>query len=360
MKKVLFFTEIPSPFQYEFTNAISNLLEGKAELKVVFEKANKSFRTHWNTPNFGVVLDKQKKGKHFKSLLNEIDPDILVFTQYNSRYTFQGIRWANKNSKPYFLGPHEIIKPNDTYYLTRYAKHRYYKFMARNSKGVATMGNQAVRDISKIYKGPVVNIPYSFDLTRLLSMTPPPISNNNEIIFLYSGRLYDFRNPILCIKAFAKVKVANPTKKLKLIISGTGPLEQECLDLIDQLKIKDNVTWMNDFKDWYEIHTLYSHAHVLLALQYYGTWGIIIQEAMAAGLGIISTNTIQAADNLIIDDYNGYLVTLNERQIIERMEKYINDPSLINKHGKRSKEIVKNLDSSNAGLKFLELIEAEL
>lgn len=359
MKKILYLTIIPNPFQYEFTNGVSKVLEGKAELIPVFEKANVSFRSHWGTQDFGIVLNEKNRRKHFGKILDEIKPDILIFTGYNSRLTLKGILWANRNKKDYYFGPHEIIRPNKTYLISRYLKHQYYRFLAKNCKGVATMGNQAIRDIANIYNGPIVNIPYSFDLGKLLAMNPPSLEEN-ELTFLFSGRLYDFRNPLLCIETFAKAKNKNPHKKIRLIISGTGPLEQDCLDLIEKRGITESVTWMNDFKNWYDIHNLYSHAHVLLALQFFGTWGLIIPEAMAAGLGIISTNTIQSADNLIINDYNGFLLTLNEEQILDKMQKYIDNPDLVNIHGNLSKQIVKTIDLGNSAKNFCKLIEPSL
>jgi len=359
MKKILFSSNIPTPYVTEFIDAINNSLEGVAKVTIVFESKNKSFRSHWKSVNNGIILNSKNKNKHFKKILNELNPDVLVLTLYNTWTTINGVNWAKKMNKPFIFGPHEILSPHRTSYIKRYLKFKLYQWVTKNAKGVATMGNESIRDVAKFYKGPIVHIPYSFDLSRLLAMNPPPLEEK-PLIFLYSGRLYDFRNPLLSIRVFAKARKANPTKKIKFIISGTGPLEVKCKELIRDLDIEQDVEWMNNFKDWYDIHTLYSHAHVLLALQYFGTWGIIIQEAMAAGLGVISTNTIQSADNMIIDNYNGFLTTLNEDQIVEKMQYYIDNPHMVMEHGKRSKEIVKIIDVNEIGNKFANLIKSQL
>lgn len=354
--KVIYITEIPNPFQYEFTEGLKRHLGEQVTLNVVFENAAFEFRKHWRTPLFGEVLRKDGKKKHFRDILKKFNPDLILFTRYNSLTTFIGVNWCKKHSKPFYFGPHEIINPENSGFLKRSLKRLYYRYITSKSDGIATMGNQSIREISRNYRGVVINCPYTFSLQKLLDMRIPHYDDG--VVFLYSGRLYDFRNPLLCITLFNIIKLRNPNKKLSLIISGDGPLKSKCLDLIEKNDLTENVIWLNDFRDWYDIHNLYSNAHVLLALQHYGTWGIIIQEAMAAGLAIISSNLIQAADNLIVNDYNGFLVNLNNSEILEKMQSYVDDPSLISLHGSRSKEIAKTVDLEKISLNYYNMIKS--
>lgn len=353
MKKIVYLTIFPNPFQFEFTNAVKKGLGENAQFMVVYEKELPEFRKHWGNFKSGTTLGKEIS---FTKYLNEENPDVLVFTMYNSKVTAEGIKWARKHGRDFYFGPHEVLRGDGVHPIVKYLKLLRYKYIARHAKGIMTMGNQSVRELSTMLPNKrIISIPYSFDLSRLLSFKKE--TQPDELVFLMSGGLYDFRNPFLGIKIFHRLVNQNPDKRLKLLISGQGPLYDDCLSLIQKLQLTDHVDWKNDFEDWYDIHNIYKMADVLLALQKWGTWGIIIQEAMAAGLGIISTNTIQAADNLIINEHNGFLTTLHESDILQSMQKYVDNFSLADEHGKRNQVIAETVDVSRASSKFIDFVE---
>lgn len=315
------------------------------------------FRAHWGDYNNGYMLSKDD---NIVDILEQRHPDILILTTYNSKNAIKASNWARKRKKVFFLGPHEILRSDNVHPLKFYLKQQRYKWLTRGSSGIMTMGKQAVKEFSDIFSNKrITSIPYSFDLSSLLNYKSNTLSN--ELVFLMSGRLYKFRNPILGIQAFAKLLNNNPQKKLKLIISGTGPLYDECTTLINQLKIGQQVQWLNPkFKDWYDIHNIYKHADVLLALQNYGTWGLIIQEAMAAGLGIVASKYIQSADSLIINGYNGFLNNLHMTTILNQMQAYVDNDKLVTIHAQRSRDIVKTVDVTISAQKFVDFISPNL
>ena len=356
MKKIVYLTVFANPFQYEFTESVKKILCDRAEFEVVYEKKPPGFRKHWGEFNNGTILGEELK---FRDYLEQENPDVLILTMYNSKKTVQAIKWAHKNNKTYYFGPHEVLRGDGVHPLVKQLKLLRYKYIAKGVAGIMTMGNQSVKELSTVLpQKRVISIPYSFSLERLLNFEK--VTFEDELVFLLSGRLYDFRNPLLGIRIFGKLVHANPQKNIKLLISGTGPLYDHCLQLIDSMGISDRVSWKNDFADWYDIHNLYKHADVLLALQNYGTWGLIIQEAMAAGLGIVSTNTIQSADTNIISGYNGFLTTFNEETILDCMQKYVDDFQLCETHGQRNREAVQYMDVRIASKKFVDFISPNL
>jgi glycosyltransferase involved in cell wall biosynthesis len=358
VRKVVYLTKIPNHFQRELVNGTNAALAGSVELQPVCEKSPPSFRQHWGNAEWGILLGPEQPKKKFSDLLDQLAPDGIVFTQYNSPITRAGLRWCSQHQVPFLLGPHEIIRPR-SFYSDWWRYSRYWKIAnASLCRAVITMGNESKRLLARGYKGQIFDIPYSFDHSHLFKMSPPSLDEG--LIFLYSGRLFEFRNPLKAIRAFATIHHRNPSRKIRLIMSGEGPLLQACEQEIERLGIRDAVTWMNDFQDWYSIHEIYRSAHVLLALQHYGTWGIIIQEAMAAGLGIVATSTIQAADSLIINGYNGYLVTLNDDDILAAMQRYVDGGETCLVHGQRSKEIVRSVDLPSASAEFAKVIEQRL
>lgn len=346
--KIIYITTIPSPFQIEFIKeANSQLYSGS--IQFISERGISKERAHWKSENYGVILGANKI-REIRKIYHHLNPDILVLTSYHSFITIYSVIWAIKNKKKYFIGPCEQLFKTK-WYLKDKLKHCLFKLISCKSQGIFGIGNQAVRLYQSLYNGSVINIPYCFNLSSLLNQTREALSE--ELVFLYSGRLEDFRNPLFTIDVFADFIELNPDRKIKLIISGQGSLYSKCLKLIEERGITNNIEWINEFKDWYDIHNLYFKAHVLLCLQKYSGWGIIIQEAMAAGMPVIASNTVTAADDLIINDYNGYLISINDRKrIIKNMQNFLN-PVIVEKFGERSREIIETIDVKKIAARFV-------
>jgi glycosyltransferase involved in cell wall biosynthesis len=338
--KIICLTNIPAVFFSEIILETGKKLE--SEVVFIFEEKSHEDRNHWKADYKGHFLNGSKNVKNFTAILEKEKPDIILFTRYSSFFTYIGKRWCIKNKVDFFIGPHEIISPHSNGFLLK-IKHFLYKKISQEASGNITMGNNSMRALSKVTENPLISVPYSFDLGVL---TKHPMPQTPHLTFLYSGRLVPFRNPLLTIEVFSTLVKNNSDKEIRLIMSGQGELYNACIAKIESEKIAHLVTWLNDFKDWYDILSIYRQANVLLSLQHYGTWGLIIQEAMAAGMAVISTNTIESADNLIIHGHNGFLTTLNKEMIEDYAQQYIDNPKLIAKHGERNREISSVVDIS--------------
>jgi poly(glycerol-phosphate) alpha-glucosyltransferase len=352
--KVLYFTVMPSPFQLEFIDYI-NSNSAWYEYVPIFMYDIKDYRSTWRSAegcNRIVLNDGSRVGFYKKlfTIIKETSPDRIILTQYNSLYTLAIILYSIKHDIDFYFGPIENMR-NGNYFLDALKK-KYFTFVTRRAKALFVIGSRAVKFYKKIYNGPVMNVPYTFDLSNLSQ----PRNNNKAITFLYSGRLVPFRNPLLAIECFSEVEKIH--KNIRLILSGKGELKGECDKLIKDLNLTQKIKWRNDFTDWNDIHkNLYCQADVLLALQKWSTWGLIIQEAMAAGLGVIATNTMDSANELIIDEYNGFIVSLDKDQIVYKMKQYIENQDLLNLHSDRSRDVSKVMDIKNVGSRFIAFFE---
>lgn len=343
MLNVLYVTPIPTPFQIELVE-YCNSISGKGHISLIFLNESTQSRSHWNAKETGLTLPRNKL-RSFYMILKEKKPDLVIFGKYRSSLVliliYRKLRYGSK----FVLGPFEILQPTNKLVMT--LKRFLFRLLAFYSDGVLAVGKTAVEFYESLYDGSIVNIPYTFNLSELIAKKRVIKIDDGSLTFLFSGRLEAFRNPLGAIKSINTISGLYPELNLKLIISGQGSLYQECLDLITSFDLERKIIWKNDFENWYDIHNIYFDADILLAVQNYSGWGIIIQEAMAARMGIIASKRMMSAKDLIENDVNGFLINPNnENEILEAMKRYIDDPKLISDHGLKNKSLIKEMDVS--------------
>lgn len=340
--RLLVLTPLPSPFIEQPLRLLCAQYPEINLLPVFYCDA--SHRPSWGEMQWkGLWLNGSglKRVRELAAYVEEHKPDQVVLGQYNRVESWWLKRYASRNNIPahvLFLEP--LIPSSRLKYQLKLAA--FKKFLS-GVTSVGCMGRRAFSEYSRIYKGHIFDCPYAFDLKQLLEFDGAE-RRKGCTTFLYSGRLSAFRDPLLSVRCFAKVKERS-TSKVHLIISGRGDLEEALIQEIEKLGLTASVTWMNDFKDWEDIRNLYRHADVLLSLGFYNTWSLTIQEAMAAGMGIVATHTTEAANALLLSEFNGYLVDHdNVDSIVEAMLAYTESSGLATEHGKRSREIVDLVD----------------
>ena len=211
-------------------------------------------RIHWGNDSKSYTSIPSKNVKTaIQRLLDEKQPDVVVITDYKSLLSYYIYTWAIRNNRIFYIGPIEIMHQRN--FIIDKIKKYIFSQVAKKANGIIAIGNMAARYYGQLYKGPIINIPYSFGLSNLLNSVRE-VNSGNELVFLYSGRLEPFRDPLRTINIFAKIVKNNPAIKLKLIISGKGSLEEKCKELIDHLEIADKTEWITEFGSWYEIHKI--------------------------------------------------------------------------------------------------------
>jgi glycosyltransferase involved in cell wall biosynthesis len=108
-----------------------------------------------------------------------------------------------------------------------------------------------------------------------------------------------------------------------LYIIGGGEKRQEYLDFIKQEGI-DNVKII-DYKPKQEIFEYYKAADFFVLPTREDIWGLVINEAMACGLPIITTNRCVAGLELIEDYKNGFIVPVEDSDALADKIKIFSD-----------------------------------
>jgi glycosyltransferase involved in cell wall biosynthesis len=115
------------------------------------------------------------------------------------------------------------------------------------------------------------------------------------------GRLIAQKDHATLLRGFAVVRAEVPQARLAIL--GSGPLEAETRRLASELGLDDAVTLpgRTDIRDWLE------RADVFVHTSRWEGFGIVLLEAMLAGLPVVATR-VSAVPEVVVDGETGLLV----------------------------------------------------
>jgi glycosyltransferase involved in cell wall biosynthesis len=151
---------------------------------------------------------------------------------------------------------------------------------------------------------------------------------------VYVGRLHERKRVDKLVDAFAKVRSEVPDARLKIV--GTGNMEEKLRAQIKRLNLEKSVK-LTGFVPEEELPKNYSSGSVFVLPSAYEGFGIVLIEAMASGLPVVSVKTGGAVE-VVKDDWNGYLV--DYETMSDAIIKLLNDKKLRKKMGRRGRKFV--------------------
>jgi len=116
---------------------------------------------------------------------------------------------------------------------------------------------------------------------------------------LFAGRLHPQKDPLLLVKAFAKLSL-NSELKLHLLIAGAGELESEINREIAQLGLKDRVTMLGAVPQA-KLARLHRISSVFVLSSVYEGLPLTVLEALSSGTPVVTTNSGETPKFLSVD-----------------------------------------------------------
>lgn len=124
-----------------------------------------------------------------------------------------------------------------------------------------------------------------------------------SILILFAGKIEAVKNPLLLINAFVKSAKDN----VHLLVVGNGELEEKA-----KLASKNNaLIHFLPFQNQTQMPALYQACDLFCLPSVSETWGLAINEAMAAGKAILASDQVGCAPDLIEPNKNGLIFASN-------------------------------------------------
>jgi UDP-glucose:(heptosyl)LPS alpha-1,3-glucosyltransferase len=141
--------------------------------------------------------------------------------------------------------------------------------------------------------------------------------NPHDRIFLFVGMNFEIKGLDQILKAISYVNHANRLIKFRLLVVGKGNIAKYS-QLAESLGIRDDVGFTGLVETNIERYYIASDAFILLSI--FDTFGLVVLEAMAAGLPVIISKNVGAKD-VVNDGRTGYIVDSEDTQsIIDRIQ----------------------------------------
>ncbi len=157
----------------------------------------------------------------------------------------------------------------------------------------------------------MVVLPIFADLKELLALGAKRLRSQSPAVdrplqILYVGRLSPEKNLGLLLSACARFKKSDSAFSLRVV--GDGPEKNILQNLAARLDIQNNV----EFVDWTnDIASELSRADVFCLTSNHEGWGMVLQEAAAAGVPIVTTD-VGCVGELLYDDVSALVVPVDD------------------------------------------------
>lgn len=239
--------------------------------------------------------------------MNNTDGDIVIsmFTNIN---IFLSI-FRNKINKIIIGTEHaQYDAPNMLVKLLR-------RILYRNLNNVVVL-NTTDLDKFRRYMGSKVKL-----IPNPLTFQPKQHSKLDNKIILAAGRLTHVKGFDYLIEIFKKVNLLYP--EWRLVIAGDGELKDELIKRIELLEIKNSVELIPFQKN---IDKLFLKSSIFCMTSRQECFPMVLLEAMAFGLPVISYNVPNGPKDIIKDNEDGYLVSpFNIEEYVEKLASLIED-----------------------------------
>lgn len=348
--KILFITTIPSPYRVDFFNELGK----RCELTVLFEK-NKSDERNASWENYkfdnfnGIILKgvKTSKNKAFCPFIIKFLKQSWDFIVCCNMSTLTGIFemfYMHLKKIPYIIEADGALLD----IKKRGLKEKIKKMLISNSFKCFS-SSRTTDEYFEYYGANRENIiRYPFTSVKEENIIKNEISNSmkmelkkqynvkEEKIVLGIGRLIKMKGFEYLIKAFNMIQ---PNNNVGLYIIG-GNQRNLYENLISE-ENKNNIHFI-DFLPKEKVYDYCKLSDIFVLPTLSDAWGLVINEALANGLPVITTNKCVAGLEMVKDDFNGYIVPIKN---YDEIYKKIN--CILDNDTKRKKMSVNSIKVAN-------------
>jgi len=376
-KKVVLLTEIISPYRIPVFNEIFSHIGDR--FLVLFFSENVKER-EWKIYKKAIKFNYrilpsflfQRKRDYFPYFLNptlffkliQYSPETIIIGGYHHPSSFLAIVYAKFFRRRIILW---CESNKDEYRYKHPLREAYKRWFVKNCTEYIVPGKASNEylfslgaRLEKIWMAPnaVDNdyFSYSCDKHRQTRETFKQSKGYPDRLILYVGRLIDQKGIFDLLKVFQILSHEQADLGLLLIGSGEGIERYKNFCKINNIK---NVFFVG-FVHQEDLPSYYAASDVFVLPTHSDPWGLVLNEAMACKLPVISSNAAGAAGDLIINGVNGYIFKKGDiNKLATYLQDILNDKQKRARMGQSSFNIIKDYSPLKCAQGFIRAIRSK-
>jgi glycosyltransferase involved in cell wall biosynthesis len=294
-------------------------------------------------------LRSYRKGGEIIEWLEAHRVDAVVIFGYSDAARVRMIRWCRRHRVPCFVWGDSNILGDRVTGLKALAKKWFVSTVLSWCSGALACGERGVAYFEKygVPRERIFLFPNEPDYELVQNVSEESLDTArrkynlraDRRYLIYSGRLAPVKRVDVMLDAF--VAIADERPQWDLIIAGDGELRAS-LEARVPAALKARVIWTGFIDDQATISALYRLSDVLVLPSDYEPWALVINEAAAAGLAIVSSSVVGAVPELVRDGVNGQLFEPGDIEGLKRALLETTTPQKVEQYKSASPVVLKN------------------
>jgi glycosyltransferase involved in cell wall biosynthesis len=278
--------------------------------------------------------------------LEEEDPDVVAIPGWSASGALAALRWCCRSSTPAVLMSETTAHDFSRSWWRELPKGRVVRLAS--AALVGGRAHQAYLErlgvpTDRIFQGyDVVKNNHFAEGARRVRQDPEAWRSRLNLprsYFLDACRFVRKKNLSRLVEGFARYREA-VSDPWDLVLLGDGPERDRVEEAIEAVGIEEAVH-LPGFKQYDELPIYYGLAGAFVHASTTEQWGLVVNEAMAAGLPVLVSDRCGCAPDLVDEGRNGYTFDPNAAdEIAEYMEAVARGRSHAERMGQASREIV--------------------
>lgn len=252
--------------------------------------------------------------------------------------TYFGKKWGKLRSFPLSLAGYGIEYMLFKLKFDKIACLSSSQFKALEQVGIERKG------IEVVYPG------VDFSVFKPKKASKETIDAEGKFVYAFFGRADKQKGVDILLEAAEEFSQKEPDSKLLMILSD-GPEKKNIIKMIDSLKLKDNLIFL-EAQTQKNLVKLLNASDAVVVPSRGESFGLAAAEASALRKPVIASN-VDSLPEIIMDKKTGFLVKPEEpKEIVDRLCVLANNSRLGKKMGSKGKKYVRKFSWENAAKKY--------
>jgi len=232
------------------------------------------------------------------------------------------------------------------------AVHKALAAPLHHAAGIASIGTFAEVDYRERFPEPAhFRIPYYCDLDAFFA-APRRVGTDGRVVFLFCGQMIARKGIDLLLAAFQRLG-----ESAHLMLVGR---EAELPALLAPLPpaVRERIVFAG-FQPPEKLPQLFAQADVFVLPSRYDGWGVVVNQAIGAGLPVVCSDMVGAGYDLVDDEANGLKFRAGDvTSLTEKMERFILDPAIIKSWGAAARAKAREWTPAAGAQRWVEAVQA--